>query len=43
MKPEYVSYDASFEKKLKRYKSRLTKAEKDRIKKKLGIFKGRHF
>ncbi len=39
MKPKYILYDAAFEKRFEKYKNRLTAAEKDKLRKKLRIFK----
>ena len=39
MKPKYILYDAAFEKKFKKYKSRLSDLERQKLKKRLEIFK----
>mgnify|MGYP001558539373 CR=1 FL=1 len=39
MKPKYISYDAAFEKKFKKYKNQLTDTERQRIKNRLEIFR----
>ena len=39
MKPKYVSYDAAFEKKFEKFTNQLTDDEKERLRKKLKIFK----
>lgn len=39
MKPKYISYDAAFEKKFKKYKNQLTDTGRQRIKNKLEIFR----
>ena len=39
MKPKYILYDHAFEKKFEKYKNQLTYAERERLKKRLEIFK----
>ena len=39
MKPGYIQYDAAFERKFDKYKNQLTHSEKQRLKKRLEIFK----
>ena len=39
MKPKYILYDAAFEKKFAKYKSKLTDSERQRLKQRLAIFK----
>jgi len=39
MKPKYIKYDATFEKKFRKYTKQLTDAERQRLKKRLEIFK----
>jgi mRNA-degrading endonuclease YafQ of YafQ-DinJ toxin-antitoxin module len=39
MKPKYISFDASFEKRFKKYKGQLTNTEREKLKKRLEIFK----
>lgn len=43
MKPKYIFYDKAFEKKFDRYKSQLTNAEKEKLKKRFEIFKNNVF
>jgi len=40
MKPKYISFDAAFEGKFKKYKARLSETERQRLKKRLEIFAG---
>ncbi len=39
MKPKYIKYDATFEKKFRKYTKQLTDTERQRLKKRLEIFK----
>ena len=39
MKPKYIEYDASFEKKFEKYKKFLTDSEKQRLRKRMELFK----
>lgn len=39
MKPKYIKFDAPFEKRFKKYTGQLTEAERQRLKKRLEIFK----
>ncbi len=39
MKPKYILYDKPFEKRFEKYKSQLTNAEKEKLKRRLEIFK----
>lgn len=43
MKPKYLIFDASFEKKFEKYKKRLTEKERDRLRDKFEIFRGNTF
>ncbi len=38
MKPKYIKYDTTFEKKFEKYKNKLTEDEKYKLRKKLEIF-----
>ena len=39
MKPQYIKFDASFEKRFKKYTGQLTEGERQRLKNRLEIFK----
>lgn len=39
MKPKYLKFDAGFEKRFQKYKNQLTETERQRLKKRLEIFK----